>query len=129
MKHMKISVIGLGGIGYSWAVLLASTDYKVLGVDINPEVIKDPREDESVKEVISKNKAKIKKNLKLTTDYQEIKDSKIIFCTVNAWFDDQIHQLDLKPVKAVFESIKKMFKEPPVIAVITTLPYGASKVL
>jgi len=126
---MKVSVIGLGGIGYSWAVLLASIDYKVVGIDINPNVIKNPRADKSVRELFAKHENKIKKNLKLTTNYKEIKDCELIFCTVNAGFDDQTRQLNLKPVEAVLETTNKMFKKPPTIIVITTLPYGASKIL
>jgi len=126
---MKVAVIGIGGIGYSWATLLASLGYQVVGIDKNSEAIKKPRTDRSVQELFRKNNSKIKKNLKLTTDYQQIKDSEIVFCTVNAWLDEKTQQLDLKPVQSVFESVKKVIPKPTNIVVITTLPYGAWKTL
>jgi len=39
---MKISVIGLGGVGYAASSLMAAAGYKTVGVDINPRFYSFP---------------------------------------------------------------------------------------
>jgi len=82
---LKIGVIGLGFVGLTLAAALASKGYRVVGVDIDEEKIntirsgKSPFYEEGLEELLGK---VIGNTLELSTNYDALKDSDIIFITV-----------------------------------------------
>lgn len=123
----KIAVIGLG-VGYGIACIYASRGYPTVGLDINPEVIKNPRLDKSEIAFIKNYKEYIDESLKLTTDYKDISGSDFVFIVVNTDFDLIKQQLTTNYVESAIKSSVEALddKDVPII-VLSTLPIGASK--
>jgi nucleotide sugar dehydrogenase len=119
---MKVSIIGLG-VGYSLAVSLASIGIKTVGVDINPKMVSSPRYDATITALRRKHSKQVKKNLKLTTSYEEIEGSDIVLMVVNT--DYKGHTLDIGYVTSATKDVLK--KKTGTMAVLSTLPFGASK--
>lgn len=119
---MKLSVIGLG-VGYSLSVSLASIGIKTVGLDINPGVVSNPRYDAGIARLLKSKSKIIKKNLHLTTSYNEIESSDIVLMVVNT--DYKKHTLDIKHLLSAIKDILK--QNTGTLAVLSTLPYGASK--
>ncbi len=121
---MKISVIGIGGVGYSMTNILAAAGFNAIGVDIDPKVLESPSADASVIRFIKRYKSKIKENLILTTDYSQITGSEFAIVVVNTDFDEKQQQL----TTYILEKALKMLGEhvQTTVIVMSTLPYGAS---
>ena len=83
---MKISVLGMGGVGYSVANILGAAEHDVIGLDINPEVLENPRTDKGTKRFIERYRKTISKHLVLTTDYKDTKGSDMAISLVNTGF-------------------------------------------
>jgi nucleotide sugar dehydrogenase len=121
---MKVAVIGLG-VGYSLAVSLASIGIKVVGVDINSKIVANPRYDATIAALKRKYSKQVKKNLTLTTDYDEINGSDLVLMVVNT--DYKEHTLDITYVVSATKDVLK--RKTGTMAVLSTLPFGASKEL
>jgi len=86
MNINRIGVIGLGFVGLSLAVALASKNFDVIGVDIDLNKIdlikrgKAPFYEKGLEELL---KETINKNLFVSTDYQLLADVDIVFIAVN----------------------------------------------
>lgn len=119
---MKVSVVGLG-VGYSLAVSLASIGIKTVGIDINPNIVKNPRYDATIAMLRRKYSKQVKKNLKLTTSYDEIEGSDLVLMVVNT--DYKGHTLDIAYVISATKDVLR--RNTGTMAVLSTLPYGASK--
>ncbi|MEM2139811.1 nucleotide sugar dehydrogenase [Nitrososphaera sp.] len=119
---MKISIVGLG-VGYSLAVSLAAIGIKTVGVDINPNIVKNPRYDSTIAALRRKYSKQVKKNLKLTTSYDEIDGSDLVLMVVNT--DYKGHTLDIAYVISATKDVLR--RNTGTMAVLSTLPYGASK--
>jgi UDPglucose 6-dehydrogenase len=127
---LKIGVVGLG-VGYALSCALAEAGYTTVGLDINPDVVADPRRDPSIQSLLSNRAARrrIEKNLKLTSSYDEIANcSYVIVCVstgdekklVLGHVEDAVQQClnVLRPSKA---------GSMPVVMVYSTLPFGSSR--
>ena len=127
---MKVGVVGLG-VGYALSCALAEAGYTTVGLDINPDVVADPRRDPSIQSLLSNRAARrrIEKNLKLTSSYDEIANcSYVIVCVstgnekklVLGHVEDAVQQClnVLRPSKA---------GSMPVVMVYSTLPFGSSR--
>ena len=127
---LKIGVVGLG-VGYALSCALAEAGYATVGLDINPDVVADPRRDPSIESLLSNRAARrrIEKNLKLTSSYDEIANcSYVIVCVstgdekklVLGHVEDAVQQClnVLRPSKA---------GSMPVVMVYSTLPFGSSR--
>lgn len=77
----KIAVLGCG-LGYSLSCILGAHGHDVVGVDINPIALKNPRLDEGMKQHISQHQTAIKRNVSFTTNYNKIDDRELIFIFV-----------------------------------------------
>jgi len=127
---LKVGVVGLG-VGYALSCALAEAGYTTVGLDINPDVVADPRRDPSIQSLLSNRAARrrIEKNLKLTSSYDEIANcSYVIVCVstgnekklVLGHVEDAVQQClnVLRPSKA---------GSMPVVMVYSTLPFGSSR--
>jgi UDPglucose 6-dehydrogenase len=81
----RVGVVGLGFVGLTLAVALASKDYSVIGVDIDEEKVAKiqrgipPFYEEGLEELLST----IGSNFIASTDYRELKDVDLVFITVS----------------------------------------------
>jgi UDPglucose 6-dehydrogenase len=127
-SDMRVTVLGLG-VGYSLAVILAECGFDVIGIDIDPKAVEHPRVDPSVREIIAKERTKIERNLKLTTDYEAMKGSKIVVVCVSTGDEKELVLGNVK--EAVRESLKVLRKEDAgsLILVYSTLPFGSSRLI
>ncbi len=118
----KIAVLGLG-VGYALACALAEAEYKVIGLDIDPNLIKKPREDSSVKDLKDKFQDQIQNNLILTSNYSDIKDVDTAIVCVST---GTAYRLELGHVSDAIDSCLSILKHGSMILVYSTLPYGSS---
>lgn len=123
---MKIAVLGMGGVGYAIANLLAAVEHHVIGVDIDAQVVKHPRADASVQRLREFYKPTIDAHLTLTTEYQLTENSDMAISCISAGFDGI--QLSTDNIK---ESIIQFgaHNYNTVFVVSGTLPLGASNEL
>ena len=133
MTFHTISVIGLGYIGLPTAVMLASKEKNVIGVDISQHTVNtinagathifEPDLDVMVKEVIDKG------FLKATTS-PEPADAFLI-AVPTPFFPDEtevsIPRPDLSFVKAAAKSVAKVLKKGDLVILESTSPVGATE--
>jgi len=121
-----IAVLGLG-VGYALACCLAEAGYEVTGVDLDPHVLASPRRDRSVDELLNIAGARISSNLKLTTDYSELRGKDVVIVCVSTGDE---RKLVLGSVEHAIRSTIHTLRDAthnPLILVYSTLPYGGSK--
>lgn len=78
---MKITVLGCG-LGYSLSCVLGAHGHDVVGIDINPKALENPRLDEGMKQYVKQHEKKLLKNVRFVTNYSFIKDRDLIFIFV-----------------------------------------------
>jgi len=129
---LKIAVLGLG-VGYALACCLAEAGYETIGVDIAPKMVADPRKDASVQK-LSRNKAvhrRIEKNLTLTTDYSSIVGAHFVINCVSTGDEKKLvlGHVEGATRQALRELRNSTAKQPPILMVYSTLPFGSSQAL
>ncbi|MCW3975547.1 MAG: nucleotide sugar dehydrogenase [Candidatus Bathyarchaeota archaeon] len=122
---MKIAVIGLG-VGYALSCCLAEVGHDTIGIDIDPNIVKQPREDPSIKKLLLKKNKVIERNLKLSTDYSKIKGCKIAIICVSTGDE---HRLHIGSVANAIRSCINNLEPGSTILVYSTLPIGSSKLI
>jgi UDPglucose 6-dehydrogenase len=127
---MKVAVLGLG-VGYALACCLAEAGYTTIGVDINPKVVAKPRKDPSLKKLLGDKSVfrRIKKNLTLTTDYASIRHVSVAIVCVSTGDDKKLVLGHVE--EAVRQALRELrvspAKQPPLLMVYSTLPFGSSQ--
>ena len=124
---MIVSVIGLGYIGLPTAAVLASKNTKVVGVDINNEIVNkinngephiiEPDLKHLVKEAIDN------KKLRATTDYEK---ADIFIISVPTPFIEN-HKPDTSFVRAAVEGIAPLIQKGNLIIIESTCPVGTTE--
>jgi nucleotide sugar dehydrogenase len=128
MMRCKIAVIGLG-VGYALSCALAEAGYEVVGVDVNPDVVRNPRRDASVARLLQHHKIlqRIREHLVLTTDYNKILGSSFIIICVSTGDEKN---LILGNVEQAIKSCLRVLKDKnfsSTILIYSTLPFGSSR--
>jgi UDP-N-acetyl-D-glucosamine dehydrogenase len=131
-KNAVVGIIGLGYVGLPIAVETAKVGFEVIGFDVKKDKIDEVNsgknyiqdiEDEVLKEVV------LKKKLKATSDFSELKFCDIIIICVPTPLD-KYYQPDTKYIVDAGESILKNRKKPSlVILESTTYPGTTEEVL
>ena len=125
---MRVAVIGLG-VGYALACCLSEAGYHTIGIDVNPDIVANPREDASVRRLL-KNKGarkRIRENLTLTTDYSSVQTcSFIVVCVSTGDVNKLILGHVTECVRQVLRELRGS-KALPIIMVYSTLPFGSSQ--
>lgn len=127
---MRVAVIGLG-VGYALACCLAEAGYRTVGIDINPDVVTNPRKDASVFRLLRKRGARrrIERNLTLSTDTHSVANCPFIIICVSTGDERQLvlgHVADcVRQVLRVLRTSRSSLR--PIIMVYSTLPFGSSK--
>lgn len=123
--ELKIAVIGLG-VGYALACCLAETGHDTVGIDIDPSIVKHPREDPSIKKLLLKKSEIIERNLELSTYYSKIKGCKIAIICVSTGDE---YKLNMGSVANAIRSCINNLEPNTTILVYSTLPIGSSKLI
>ena len=133
---MKISIIGLGFVGLSFAAVLGSKNYTVLGIDNDPQKIMKIKNNEipfyepKLKKFL--NSAQ-KKSLTVSNDLEfAVKSSDLIFITVSTPSLTN-GEINLKFIKNVIveigKNLKKTKNKPLIIVKSTVIPETSETVL
>jgi nucleotide sugar dehydrogenase len=129
--ELTVAVYGLGKMGLPLAAIFASKGAKVIGADVNEEVVMkinqginhvkgEPGLDELVEENVKRGR------LKATTDLvKAAKDSDVMIILVPAFLDEN-NESDLGIVKSVSEDIAKGIEKGDFVIVETTVPPGTT---
>jgi len=131
---MKVGIIGLGFVGLSFAAVLGSKGYSVIGIDKNKITINKaksgvaPFYEPKLNNLLSKS---LKKSLKIYSSIQPVKDCDIIFITVGT--PTKKGRIDLTSIKAVAKELgcllSSIEKKPIIIVKSTVVPGTTRKVI
>jgi len=124
---MLVSVLGQG-LGYSLSNLFASKEVETIGLDIRKEAFENPRLDSHMKSYIDDNKDIIKKNIKYTTNYNDISDSDFVFCFVETPLES-INRLGINSVRKSTKSALEVIRDDCTFVMMSTLPVGGTAIL
>lgn len=123
---MKIAVLGLG-VGYALSCAIAETGHDVVGIDIDPEVVKNPRCDKSVATLLKRAGNRINQRLELTTDNEAVLGCETVVVCVSTGDEKQ---LVLGNVEGAVRRCLRLIRNAsnhPTILVYSTLPFGGSR--
>jgi len=130
-ENYKISVFGLGYVGLTTALGLASFGHKLICVDVDEEKIKKLQKGKLpiFEKDLDKFLKKYQKQVEFTTNYQRgIKEAEIIFITVGTPFDAK-KGLDLSQVYDVGKKIGQNINGYKIIVNKSTVPVGTAEKL
>jgi len=130
---MKVGIIGLGFVGLSFAAVLASKGYSVIGVDYDKTKIVKIRKGESPfyePKLDNILKIALKSNLTISSEISSVvNDCKLIFVTVGTPHLKN-GSIDLSKIKNVAKEIGyhlRKSKNNPVIIIKSTVVPGTTK--
>jgi UDP-N-acetyl-D-mannosaminuronic acid dehydrogenase len=131
-QKAKIAVIGLGYVGLPLAASLADVGFMVLGLDKkqdriniiknggNPIGGKEPGLDELLKKNISMGR------LRVTSDYQDLKDRDVLFVNVETPVEDD-HNPSYQALRSVLLSLGPVLKKGALVIIESTISPGTMK--
>jgi UDP-N-acetyl-D-galactosamine dehydrogenase len=123
-RQEKICIVGLGYVGLPLAVLLAE-EYGVVGFDINPNRIKELKENVDRTNGVDAETLRTS-NIEFTDKSKKILDCKLIIATVPTPIDEYTIP-DLKPVKKASELIGKYLSQGAVVVYESTVYPGVTE--
>lgn len=125
MRKSSITIVGLGYVGLTVALLASKKGYKVFGIDIDKnkvKIINDGRSPIEEDYIVENMKYKIH----ATTDFSVIDKSEIIIvCIPTPIKKDNIP--DLKPLKSVLDSIAKNINNGQLVVIESTVAPGTCR--
>jgi len=128
-KRAKISVIGLGYVGLPLAVELAKAGFKVFGLDVNKDLVKQIKSgqshvgdvsDEDLQAVIAKNK------LELSSGFNLLADSHVIVICVSTPLNEN-QDPDISHIEDACRKIAKNLKKGQLIILESTTYPGTTE--
>ena len=125
---MKITVVGLGYVGLSNAILLALNE-KVVGVDVDERkvsLINDKKSPLKDKEIIDYLKNEDLDLVCKTDGLEDYKDSDYVIIAVPTNYDEEEGFFDTSLVENVISDVKKVNDEA-IIVIKSTIPIGFTK--
>ena len=126
----KICILGLGYIGLPTALLFATHKSKVLGVDINPKVVKSLNkgkvhfEEKGLQELLDK-----ARKVKTFDVALEVQEADVFIICAQTPLDKKYHLSDLKYVKAGCEMIYPHLKKGDLVIIESTISPASSETL
>jgi len=132
---MKIGIIGLGFVGLSFASVLASKGYSVIGVDNDKEKLKKiqngvvPFYEPKLQYILKKS---LKNGLKVSANILDVEKCSLIFVTVGTP-QKKNGEIDLTMIKNVTSKIGKLLSKTPYKPIIiiksTVIPRTTQRVI
>ncbi len=127
IKEKKIAVLGLGYVGLPLAVGLSSS-YKIIGFDISLDRVSQLLKGIDKTLEVKKEKLQncLKKNLKLTSDYNNLSECNIFIATVPTPITKK-QKPDFRPLNNVCRIIAKLLKKNDIVVFESTVYPGATE--
>lgn len=129
-KEVTVGIVGFGYIGTCIGAVLAEKGLQVLGVDINPAIIKEINEGKtSINEPgLSETIAQAHENgkLKATTNFSELQQVDIIIITVGTPLDEN-HEADMKYITEASRTLSPFLAEGQIVILKSTIPPGTTQ--
>lgn len=126
----KICILGLGYIGLPTASILCENGYNVLGVDINPSVLKKIKKNHTIEkepflnDLVEKSIKSGRLELKLTPSPSDV----YIICTPTpVRFSGKVGSPDLSYVYSAINKIIHLLKPSDILIIESTIPVGTTK--
>ncbi|MBX9968376.1 nucleotide sugar dehydrogenase [Priestia aryabhattai] len=127
-----ISVIGLGKIGLTLAAVFANNGFKVIGADLNKNIVKSVNEGKThitnepgLPELVKN--AHLNNTLKATLDTSEaVNQSKIVVVIVPVLIDEE-NNVDYRFIDSAVEEISRGIQKGTLVIFETTLPTGDTR--
>jgi len=129
---MKIGIIGLGFVGLSFAVVLGSKGYQVIGIDKNKhhlDLLQQGKSSFFEKDLEKLLKIGIKNKTKFSSSFSELKTCDLIFVTVGTPQRDN-GSIDLSMIENVSKKIGNLIKnasKKPIIVIKSTVTPGTAE--
>tara|TARA_B100001248_G_scaffold205665_1_gene159741 strand:+ start:304 stop:1596 length:1293 start_codon:yes stop_codon:yes gene_type:complete len=124
-QKINISVIGLGYVGLPLIVEL-SKKYNAIGFDLDEERVSDLKKGFDKTNELSKEDILILKNIKITSEVNQIKNSNIYIITVPTPVDKN-NTPNLKPIKSASEMIGKYLTKNNIVIYESTVFPGCTE--
>jgi len=128
---VKISVIGVGYLGATHAICMASLGHEVIAVDVDPQKVAllntdvVPFYEPGLTQLLGT--ANAQSNLTFTTDYSDASNCDIHFlCIGTPQTENELHA-DLTALENAFESVIKIAKPGSLIVGKSTVPVGTAQ--
>ena len=133
MSEYTIAVVGLGKIGLPLAAQFARSGQRVIGCDINPEVValvnagrshvkEEPGLDERVRDAVASG------YLTATTDTTvAVSESNVVVVIVPVLVDETSHEVDFRSIDAATEAVARGLQPGTLVIYETTLPVGTTR--
>lgn len=125
----KVKIFGMGYVGLTLAVSLASKDHEVIGLDINSEIIKnlnnckphmyEPSLKETLQNCISNKKIKFSNNF-------DVDNANVYIIAVGTPLNEESKPV-LNSIKSSLESIGKTLKKRDQVILRSTVPAGTTR--
>ena len=127
---MKIAIVGLGFVGLSFAAVLGSKNFTVLGIDVDSKKISDIKEnilpfyEPKLKTFL---RSAQKKSLSVSSNLElAVNDYDLIFITVGT---PSLNDGSINVIKQIGEYLKKSKNKPIIIVKSTVIPETSSVIL
>ena len=130
-KAAVICIIGLGQVGLPTALSFLKLGYRVIGYDINENLVRNleegisPLPEKGFKELI--NRYLKNKSFSLSESSSVLGSADVIIICVATPLDDTGFAVDMKSLTSAIESVAKYLTTQKLIIVESTLPPGAMK--
>jgi len=131
-KKAKVGIIGLGYVGLPLAVEIAQKGFRIIGIDCDKQKVKEVNKGISTISDVTSSELKkqvVRKKIKATTDYRQLKLCDIILICVPTPVNEN-KEPNLGPVISSTQKIKKILrKDQLVILKSTTYPETTEKIV
>ncbi|MGA7729795.1 MAG: nucleotide sugar dehydrogenase [Chloroflexia bacterium] len=133
MSEYTVAVVGLGKIGLPLAAQFVHSGQRVIGCDINPEVValinagqshvkEEPGLDERVREAVASG------FLTATTDTTAaVRESNVVIVIVPVLVDEASHKVDFRSIDAATDAVARGLQPGTLVIYETTLPVGTTR--
>ncbi|WP_109832836.1 nucleotide sugar dehydrogenase [Reichenbachiella versicolor] len=125
MKDYNVAIIGLGYVGLPLAVAIAEK-YLVTGFDINQTRVDELNQGHDRTDEVSDEGLKAAKNLKITTNPEELKSANFYIVTVPTPIDDNKNP-DLTLIKKASELVGKYISQGDIVVYESTVFPGCTE--
>jgi nucleotide sugar dehydrogenase len=133
LSEYTVAVVGLGKIGLPLAAQFVHSGQRVIGCDINPEVVElvnagqshvkeEPGLDERVREAVASG------YLTATTDTTAaVRESNVVVVIVPVLVDEARHEVDFRSIDAATDAVARGLQPGTLVIYETTLPVGTTR--
>lgn len=119
------------GVGYALSCALAEAGYVTVGLDINADVVANPRREPSTKSLLShkSSRRRIEANLSLTSSYEKIADCNYVIICVSTGDENKLTLGNVEDAVQQYLGVLPLSKtgRMSIMMVYSTLPFGSSK--